>query len=161
MIFTVLMNLEPHFFILTGDKETWLRSFNKNLWGFTEKTKGSWNTSQVNDLVAFYVTAPIKKIIGFGIIRKKFIDSELFWNDEILFKKSIWPYRFEFEPIHIEDDWENGISVPAGIMLNVGRKVIDKLIFSNLIREADSKWNTKMNGIEKKAAKIQTIHSKN
>ena len=35
--------------------------------------------SNVSDRVAFYVTSPIKKIIGVGIIKKKFVKEDFFW----------------------------------------------------------------------------------
>ncbi len=39
----------------------------KNSLGFSEKTKGYWNTVKSGDLIGFYVTKPTKKIVGFGV----------------------------------------------------------------------------------------------
>lgn len=130
------------YYILVGDDEAWRISLKYNLWGFSEKSKGSWNTSEVGDYIAFYATDPIKKVIGFGRITRKFIDDTKLWPDEkFVFKKAIWKYRFKFERIFVIDDWNAGIPVPTQLMLNVGRKVIDKEMFVKLIEEAELKWS--------------------
>lgn len=131
---------QKRYFILVGDAETWQISLKYNLWGFSESTKGSWNRSDVGDLLAFYVTSPTKKIIGFGEIVRKFVDDTITWPDEIIFKKSIWKYRLEFRLFHVINNWEDGISLPAHIMLNSGRRVVDQGIYEKLVRKAQSKW---------------------
>jgi hypothetical protein len=60
-----------------GDKDTWITSIREDTWGFTNSTKGNWNTLSLGDYVAFYVTSPIKRIIGFGLITSKFIAEDL------------------------------------------------------------------------------------
>lgn len=138
---------DKRFYILVGDENTWKTSFDKKIWGFSDKTKGSWNTSNVGDLLAFYVTSPVKKIVGFGRIARKFVDENLVWRDEFVFKKAVWKYRLEFESYYVIEDWNNGLSVPHNIMMNQGRKVVEKDLFISLIKEADSKWK---NNIQKK-----------
>ena len=91
-----MMN-KRRFYILVGDEKTWKTSLTKNIWGFSEKTKGLWNTSQIGDYLVFYVTSPVKKIIGFGNISEKFIDEALFWPDEKIFKRTLWKYRLRFD----------------------------------------------------------------
>lgn len=61
-----------NYFVLVGDEKTWHVSFEKKIWGFSEKMRGFWNTTQHGDLLAFYVTKPTKKIIGFGKVKEKF-----------------------------------------------------------------------------------------
>ena len=125
---------ERRYFILVGDKETWLISFNQNTWGFSNRTKGNWNTSNIGDYVAFYVTKPVKKIIGFGIIISKFVSDDLLFPDEKLFSKSIWKYGIEFKKILTVKKWEEGVPISDDLMLNTGRKVVDKKTFSALIK---------------------------
>ena len=115
-------------------QETWRKSFTKNIFGFKETTKGMWNITNVGDFVCFYATTPIKKIIGFGRVTRKFIDEELFFPDEILFKRLLWKYRIEFEVIRLIGDWASGISPPRTIMLNVGRSKIKKEIYSKMLK---------------------------
>lgn len=128
-----------HFYILVGDEETWKVSLTYNIWGFQERSKGLWNTCQLGDYLAFYAVKPIGKIIGFGIITRKFIDELEVFPDERLFHRSIWKYRFEFKKIQIIDDWKKGVSIPPQIMLNTGRKMIDEKTFMMLARKSNCK----------------------
>lgn len=69
------------------------------------------------------------------------MSDDLIFPDELLFGKVIWEYRFEFEKIHLVQDWEKGgIHVPSHIMLNVGRRVVDPETFLKLVRKAEQKW---------------------
>jgi hypothetical protein len=133
---------DTRYYLLVGDEDTWKISLKKNLWGFTQKTKGLWNTSNVEDFVCFYVTSPVKKIIGFGKIKNKFTGSDLVWKDEKLFERPLWNYRMNFDVLHLVNDWNDGIKSPEGIMLNAGRIVIKKDIFLKLIKTAEKQWET-------------------
>lgn len=106
-----------------------------NIWGFSKRSKGNWNQSHIGDHVAFYVTAPVKRIIGFGRITNKFISENLVWPDEKMFKKSIWEYKLEFKKQFLVDRWEDGILVPSNIMLNTGRKLVNEITFLNIIKQ--------------------------
>lgn len=134
----------PRYYILVGDQDTWKVSIKHGVWGFSDRSKGSWNTSGVGDHLAFYVTSPVKKVIGFGQIKRKYIDTTLLWPDEKLFGRSLWKYRFEFDKMFTIDDWEEGLNLPDTIMLNVGRKVVSREIFLQLLKEADMRWKTKL-----------------
>lgn len=138
------METERRNYILIGDSETWQVSLKKNLWGFSERSRGSWNTSNLGDNLAFYVTSPVKKIIGFGVVTSKFIDESKVWPDEIRFDKALWKYRFEFRKIHVVENWDEGIPVSATIILNVVRKVIDKEAFTTLLARAEIGWKQKL-----------------
>lgn len=74
-----------------------------------ERTKGKWNASNIGDNVGFYVTSPIKRIIGFGKINEKFIDEKLIWPDEKLFNISIYKYSIKFNVYYLIGDWQKGI----------------------------------------------------
>jgi hypothetical protein len=141
-------------YILVGDADTWKVSLANNLWGFSDKSKGSWNTCKIGDYLAFYVTAPIKKIIGFGTIKNKFTDENIVWLDEKFFGRPIWKHKIEFEIICTISDWYTGIPVQKEIMLNVGRKVIGKDIFLYLLKQADLKWEK---GLCNKVRKISDL----
>ena len=144
LILLQLESINHNYFILVGNRKTWNTSFKKTIWGFSEKTKGFWNTSRSEDLIAFYVTKPTKKIIGFGKFNNKFIGDTIFWPEEKLSEEIIWKYRIKFSIIHIEQDWKNGIEVPKNIILNQGRKKIPKVDFLSLIKTAEEKWNIKI-----------------
>ncbi len=140
----IIMKPTKNYFILVGDRKTWNASLKKQIWGFSEKTKGFWNTANSEDIVAFYVTKPTKKIIGFGKLKKKFIDNTIFWPEEKLSEEIIWKYRIKYSIIHKQDDWSDGIDVPQNIILNQGRKKIEKKDFLLLMKMAENKWNMKI-----------------
>ena len=127
-------------YILVGDENTVKTALDELQWGFSERTKGLWNTSEIGEEIAFYVTKPTKKIIGFGIINNKKFDNQLTWPDEILFKKSLWPYRFQIKLVFTTKNWDDGIKSPVNLMLNIGRKVIEKKEFAKLRAAAKKKW---------------------
>ena len=127
------------YYILVGDKRTWKTAFKKNVWGFTTKTQKLWEDVEKGDNVCFYVTKPTKKIIGFGTIEEKFESSEIFWPNEILFKKILWPYRLEFKITYLINEWKNGIDPPRKVILNQGRKKINEDIFLELIKQSEKK----------------------
>jgi len=123
-----------------GDEKTWKVALEEYQWGFSPKNVGLWNTSNDDDFVAFYVTKPIQKIIGFGTISEKFVTEDILWPDEKLFKKPIWKFRIKIKPIHVIKNWNNGIDSPKNMILNTGRKVIEKNTFDSLTRDAMKKW---------------------
>jgi predicted RNA-binding protein len=131
----------PRYFLLIGDKDTWLVSISLKIWGFSEKSKGFWNRSYIGDYVAFYVTLPIGRVIGHGRITNKFISENLIWPDEKMFGKSIWPYKIEFEKRLVIDEWDQGIPVPRHILLNTGRKVVSEDTFLNIIQQFKTSSN--------------------
>lgn len=53
----------------------------------------------------------------------------------------------KFKVFHLRKKWEGGIGIPNDLVLNSGRKVVNKIIFLKLVKEADKIWRTK---IEKK-----------
>lgn len=119
-------------FIIVGDELNWHTALSKKIWGFSEKRKGFWNTLEVDDKIVFYVTLPIRKIIGFGKVKKKYIGNDLLFRDEINFGRLLWKYRFNFQIEFLVQKWENGILPPTNIILNVGRKPISDEIFQNI-----------------------------
>lgn len=129
------------YFILVGSQENWQTSLEHNLWGFTQNIIGHWNKTNSGDLLAFYVTSPLKKVIGFGKVGKKFINENLIWNDEKLFGRSLWKYKFEIEPFFVCANWQKGIRLPP-LTLGVSRKLVDKQMFYNLVKEADKTWKS-------------------
>lgn len=122
-------------FILVGDQNNWLISIFYHIWGFSHETRGNWRTLNIGDYVAFYVTAPLKKIIGYGRIIEKFVNENKIWDDEKIFGKSIWKYKIKFEEIRLLKDWNRGVAVPNDIMLNTGRKLVDGPTFSKLVKK--------------------------
>ncbi len=136
-------SLEHRYYILVGDEKTWEVALKEEQWGFTKKSIGLWNTINEGEQVAFYVTSPVKKIMGFATITEKFVSSELIWPDEKLFKRSIWENRVKFKIDSLVKNWNDGVNPPSNVMLNVGRKVINEKIFKLILKDAKNKWNAK------------------
>ena len=133
-----------NFYVFIGDKRSWEVSVSKNIWGYPNKFEKAWTGINLGDFCAFYVTAPVSKIIGFGKIVERYIDESLIWPDEKLFKRSLWKYKIKFEKIFVIDEWDNGIKVSAKVMLNGGVKHIKKELFEEWTEEAKKKWNVKI-----------------
>lgn len=132
----------PRFYVLVGEKTNWEVSLNTNIWGFIERSRGLWNTIEINEFIAFYVTKPIQKIMGFGQITRKFIDEEILWSDEKFFKRAIWKYRINFKPIYVINDWNEGIMVPKNLILRSSRIVVESDLFFDFVKKTDEKWKT-------------------
>ena len=128
---------QKRYYILVGDEGTWKIALQHLQWGFSQKNIGLWNTINEDEFVAFYVTKPIQKIIGFGKITEKFITKNIIWPDEKIFKKSLWGNRIRFEMLSGVKNWNDGIDPPINTMLNIGRKVIEKGVFEELIKNAE------------------------
>jgi len=135
---------QQRYYLLIGDQQNWKISLDKKIWGFSSRAKGSWNTTKKGDLLAFYITRPIQKIIGFGIVTDKFVGDTIIWSDEKLLRKPFWKYRIKFQIIHFIDDWDDGIILPKDLLLGVSRRVIGREFFINLVKVADAKWKTKL-----------------
>ena len=105
---------KPKYYLLVGDRKTWNVSLEKRLWGFSEKTKGFWNTTNSGDYIAFYVTTPMRRVIGFGKLGEKFVDKSIIWPDEKLNEGVIWKYRIRYSIIHKIDNWRNGNTLLQG-----------------------------------------------
>ena len=58
-------------------------------------------------------------------------------NNEKFFKKSLWGNRIRFEMLSGVKNWNDGIDPPINTMLNIGRKVIEKGVFEELIKNAE------------------------
>ena len=139
-----------NYFILVGDEATWKTSFKNNWWGFANKNKGMWASTEINDMCLLYVTSPIKKCIGMAIVTDKFKDETLFWPDELFFERSMWPLKLKFRILYDVKNWDDGIKLPATLILNQGRKKISYEMYSNIIQKA---WPIEISGISEKIKK--------
>lgn len=89
-----MLKPEIRYYVLVADEKTWNIALKQNIFGFSERSKGLWNTSNMGDYLAFYVTHPIKKVVGFGIIIEKFIDDKFIFPDEKTFKRALGVKEF-------------------------------------------------------------------
>ncbi|MBN2415248.1 hypothetical protein JXO52_05375 [bacterium] len=94
--------------VAVGDQENWVSGFENGIWGLVPKLENHWKRLQSGDMVLFYCKAPIKGFIGAGIIRSKFKQTAPYWKEELEENRIIWPFRFEFDLIHLipHNQWQ-------------------------------------------------------
>lgn len=86
------------YWLIVGKPENWETAFiHRNIWGLKQSQFHLWGSLKESDKVIFYVTGPVKGVIGHGVVRTKFSQDEPLWPDEIKQHKVIWPLRFEFD----------------------------------------------------------------
>jgi len=87
-----------NYWLVVGMPQNWEIAFTHgNIWGLKQTQFHLWKSLKENDKVIFYVTSPVKGVIGHGVVRTKFPQDEPLWPDEIKQRKVIWPLRFEFD----------------------------------------------------------------
>ncbi len=93
--------------VAVGNIENWERGLENGIWGIVPELEHHWQRLKNNDLVLFYCKAPVKKFFGTGIIRSKFKQTSPLWREEIEAGKVIWPFRLEFDVVHLLslDEW--------------------------------------------------------
>ena len=100
-------------------------SFENNKWGVSTRLKGVWEKVAEGDLLVFYITSPIHGVVGVAFVEDKIEESTMLWQDELMARKALYPYRILFKPIFIleKEKWESNkitikdlkVSVQAGI----------------------------------------------
>lgn len=134
----------PNYYLLIGDPDNWDVAIKNHVWGYTDRSKGFWNTSKKGDLVAFYAIKPIQRVFGFGVVIDKMDDHKLLWNDEKVLKRALWHWRIEFKILAMTKYRKNGVRLPKNMILGTSRKRIDKELYMMLVSEAEKYWKTKI-----------------
>ena len=101
-----------NFWIVIGSEENWkLALISKCTWGLeeTKLKKVYWLAISPNDIILFYVTRPVRGIVGYGNVRSKFYQDIPVWDEEKKEGKVKWPLRFEFDIDFLlpENRWED------------------------------------------------------
>src|SRR6476620_7691165 len=92
--------------LVIGSVQNWETALSQPvpLWGLKATHKTAFQTLQAGDAVWFYATAPVRGVIGLGLIKDKYIDqNNLIWDEERKEKKVIWPYRFRIQVLKMVD----------------------------------------------------------
>lgn len=103
--------------LVVGKLKNWLSTFSQPvpIWGLKLSQKKEFEEMDVGDILYFYITSPIRGIIGFGRVKDKYIDEKnLIWEDEIKRKEVIWPLRFRIQVLKVlpKDSWKtNAIKI--------------------------------------------------
>lgn len=103
--------------LVIGSPKNWTTALSQPLpiWGLKLAYKNVFQSLSSGDLVWFYATLPVSGVIGFGIVRDKYIDNaNLVWEEELKEKEVIWPLRFRIQVLKVisEEQWRtNSIKI--------------------------------------------------
>ena len=87
-----------NYWLVVGAVQNWHTAFEHgNIWGLKETQRHLWLSLSENDGLLFYVTKPVGGIIGYGVVKTKFKQSQPLWPQELREHRVIWPLRFEFD----------------------------------------------------------------
>lgn len=95
------MNKQVQNWLVVGVIQNWETALSQPvpLWGLKTRYQAEFQTLNIGDMLWFYATAPVKGVIGLGVIKDKYTDDmNLVWDDELKQKEVIWPLRFR---IHV------------------------------------------------------------
>ena len=98
-----------NYWLIIGSPENWEEAFQKgNIWGFSERQSHTWNKLKEGDVILFYAKEPIRGVLGYGIVKTKFRQTQPLWSAEIKENRVRWPLRFEFDVEYVlpRDRWE-------------------------------------------------------
>jgi predicted RNA-binding protein len=87
-----------NYWLIVGSKKNWDTAFqHRNIWGLRKTQRLLWESINEKDKLVFYATQPVGGIIGYGVVRTKFVQDKPLWPDELKNNDVIWPLRFEFD----------------------------------------------------------------
>ncbi|MEM2930973.1 MAG: EVE domain-containing protein [Thermoproteota archaeon] len=124
--------------IATGPVQNAKTSFERVKWGVNKRLKNSWDRIAQGDLLLFYVTSPVRGIVGVARVEDKVEENNILWHDEEVVGRTLYPYRILFKPLFIldEDKWETdkiavkdlNVSVRAGLNSLRNPDTVEKLL---------------------------------
>lgn len=112
--------------VAVGDQANWDTGLSSGqIWGLVSSHQNHWDRMESGDILLMYVTAPVKGVVGAGLIRRKFRQTSPLWKEEIEENRVIWELRFEFDVLMLlpVERWrqcsvsgrEHGLALMAGI----------------------------------------------
>jgi hypothetical protein len=136
--------------VSSGPPENWRVAIQEGgVWGVDPKPtlKKRWDTLSRGDLVAFYVSSPISRVVGLGCVKTKSEEDAPLWPAEKQIGKAKWIYRFRFDILHCLDENSWGTKgIPIGDLriaraagLNLVREKSAAVAF---FQRADVEWGT-------------------
>ncbi|MEM2945294.1 MAG: EVE domain-containing protein [Thermoproteota archaeon] len=124
--------------IVTGSAGNLKTSIERGKWGVNKRLKNSWDRIAQGDLLLFYVTSPIRGIVGVASVESKAEENNILWRDEAVVGRVLYPYRIIFKPVFIldEEKWETdripvkdlNVSVRTGLNSVRNQEAVEKLL---------------------------------
>ena len=83
--------------LVIGTPENWKYSLNHgNTWGFSQYYETKWTEIQIGDTLIYYAMAPIKRLIGHGVVESKTRGDQPFFPSEVGQGRLVWPLQIQF-----------------------------------------------------------------
>ena len=124
--------------VTTGSSINLKTSLENGKWGVNKRLKNAWDRVSQGDLFLFYVTSPVRGIVGVARVEGKAEEDNILWRDEAVVGRVLHPYRIIFKPVFVlnEDKWESdrivvkdlNVSVRAGLNSLKDRDTVEKLL---------------------------------
>ncbi len=97
------------YWLIIGPPTNWEIGIKNKMWSLSTRYKKFWTRLQPRDHILFYATAPVKGVIGSGVVSRIQTMSSPFWPEEVKEGKMLWPLKIDFEDIkHIPmKKWED------------------------------------------------------
>lgn len=101
-----------------------------------------------DDVLAFYVSTPVSRVLGFGQVKDRSKEETTLWPDEEEAGKALYPLRLTFtiEKLLEPDTWQKegifvgDLRVPTYRSLN---PIVDRKIIASLLERAATQWKIK------------------
>jgi predicted RNA-binding protein len=132
------------FWVLCGKPQNWEIALKDAIWGLIPKFGGKWKYLKKDDWLFLYVTNPVSGVIGLGKVEAKFRQNKPLWPDEILQKKLLYPFRFEFQSEYVlpKEEWKAKrirIHLPTGFYSGINL-LDDQDIIDGLCQAVKQDW---------------------
>lgn len=140
-----------NWWVLVGSEKNWDYAIQgaTGIWGVRDKStlKRHWDKLQGGDYVIFYVTSPVKGVVGYGRIESKNKQNKPVWPDEVKGNQVIYPWRFYFEILNIlpVGSWREESLNIKGIPFQAGLSPISNLrTIKTIIETIKERWNEQL-----------------
>jgi predicted RNA-binding protein len=122
-----------------GPPNNWKIGIKGKIWAVSPAQAKTWEKLEKDDRVFFYATAPVKGLIGYGVVEKTSADEQPFWPQEREKNQVLWPFRIRFSEVKAvpEPDWQAQSVTPErkGIVF---QRAFQPVVASNWARNLDS-----------------------
>ncbi|HLU99769.1 MAG TPA: hypothetical protein VKZ59_00795 [Acidobacteriota bacterium] len=96
------------YWLAIGPSENWKIGIKNKLWAVGPPQSKSWEKIEPGDTVFFYVTTPVKGLIGYGKVEKTRVKESPFWPQEKEKGHALWPFQITFSEVSCldQEDWQ-------------------------------------------------------
>lgn len=111
-------------YLVVGPPGNWEIGIEKRIWGLPSSSGHMFSQVAQGDFIFFYITAPVKGIVGYGRVKGTKRDRSPVWPEELSVGNAIWPLRIEFDEIEAlnRESWEK-LRVKSTRKLFVSRSI--------------------------------------